>query len=804
MHRRFLRVSRLLLLLFVTGAGAQERLLIEGGRSDYEIVCALEANAATSLAARELQTWIRQSTGLELPQVSRPTQGRNHFFIGENEWSAIAGVTAEGLNPEGYRLKTVGADIHLVGRDLLRGSLSPKRTSATQTGSLSGVCDFLERCLGIRFLWHDKLGTLVPKRDRIIVPDLDIETAPAWSYRRLAYSPEEKCGDDLFGRRLRLGHSHTVAHSHAWFQIMPVETYGKEHPEWFAEIDGERRTAYYMEHHGGQVCTSNPEVVEVFAKAAIAFFDEQPGRDMFSLSPNDGSGFCTCEKCRALDHGGTSLTDRLITFYNAIAERVDVKYPDKLLGAYAYSYYRDPPVTVKVHPNLYVVHATNTAFHQGLGWPEEHAAEEQWRASAPHLAKYDIYYSPDSSLNLIAPVTKHLVEKIRAESATGIEGGYLYIGQSYEQLGAGHFLMARLMWDPAVDTATLAAGYYRSLYGDAAVPVQSYYDLLESRLIQAKFSPLDMSLPAVRVALRKHPGPGSTAYILSAYEPILDEASALMETAKAGDLNADERDRLQRLLDQHELLLTTVRGMFVAARLESDARSNADDAKTLLALIGQRQAVRERLKAYAPSLCANLDLGDLAETQAIAPGGPLAQFSRSLLTGRSTVRFFPGGDFEQVKPDQLAAKYRWAATGAATIALEDGHLRIEVPEGGTGAISFSIDVKPGTSYRLTHAHWNDPAPATVSNTDEADAITRGEPPIAPRTRVIFRDAKGDAVTRNHWSGIGAHEITRQWDTFPHFILTPPETTGIGFTLFLQYPGTYLLDDVKIEELGGLE
>ncbi|HQW28134.1 MAG TPA: hypothetical protein PK529_03055, partial [Verrucomicrobiales bacterium] len=102
------------------------------------------------------------------------------------------------------------------------------------------------------------------------------------------------------------------------------------------------------------------------------------------------------------------------------------------------------------------------------------------------------------------------------------------------------------------------------------------------------------------------------------------------------------------------------------------------------------------------------------------------------------------------------------------------------------------------------AHWNDPAPAPVVNTDEADATTRGETPIAPRTRVIFRDAKGGAVTRNHWSGIGAHEITRQWDTFPHFILTPPETTGIGFTLFLQYPGTYLLDDVKIEELGGLE
>ncbi len=784
-------IRLLLFILAAASALADGRVLIHHGASEYEIVCAADANAATTLAARELNEWLRQSTGVTLPVVNVPSQGKRHVFIGQSAQS----IKAEGLKAEGYRLKTVGEDIHIVGVDVQRGSLQPRRVSATQTGTLSGVYDLLERCAGVRFLWHDKLGAIVPKHARVVVPDLDITTAPAWTYRWLAYSPEGMCGDEMFARKLRLGHSHTVTHSHAWHQIMPVEKNGKEHPEWFAEIDGVRKPEYYMEHHGGQVCTTNPEVVEVFAKAAVDYFNAQPGRDMFSLSPNDGSGFCTCAKCRALDNGVRAdgrpiITDRLITFYNAIAERVAKVHPTKLLGAYAYSYYREPPVKVKPHPNLYLVHATNTAFHQGVGWAEEHEMEKQWRAGARHFAKYDIYYSPDSSLNLIAPMTRHLVERIRAESAVGIEGGYLYMGQSYEQLGAGHWLMARLMWD--ANATVDATDYYRALYGKAAEKVEAYYDLLESCLVKAKHTPLDTRVAAVRVALRKHRGLGSPAYILSAYEPVLEEATKLIDAARASELSVDEKARLQRLLDQHELLVATVRGMFVAARLESEAQSSGEDAKALLDLIAQRQAVRERIKTYAPSLSASLDKEDRGETEAIAPDGPLAQLARSLISGKSIVRELPIKD------------QRWTATGSATIATEAGHLRVTVPEGSTGSMTFATKVKPETSYRITHKHWNDPAPAKVTATDDADATTRGEPPIAPRTRVIFRDAKGKAVTRNQWTGVGAHEHVKKWHTFPHFILTPADTKSISFTIFLHHPGSYLIDDVEIEELGAVK
>jgi hypothetical protein len=282
---------------------------------------------------------------------------------------------------------------------------------------------------------------------------------------------------------------------------------------------------------------------------------------------------------------------------------------------------------------------------------------------------------------------------------------------------------------------------------------------------------------------------------------VLDEASRLMDAAAASDLSVDEKARLQRLLDQHELLVTTVRGMYLAARLESDAEGSSADATALLDLIGRRQAVRERIKAYAPSLGASLDNGDHAETEALAPSGPIAQLAHCLLRGTTEVRSFPHGDFEGVPEAKLAEQYRWSATGTATIGLEDGHLRVQIPAESTGSVTFAIPVQANTAYRVTVAHWNDPAPLKEAAADDADAVTRGEPPIAPRTRVIFRDAGGKAVTKNQWSGIGAQERVKQWHTLPQFILTPTETKSISFTVFLHYPGTYLLDDVKIEELG---
>ncbi len=142
--------------------------------------------------------------------------------------------------------------------------------------------------------------------------------------------------------RMREIRDREVKVAHYWHKILPPKKYFDEHPEYYALIDGERKPY--------QLCTTNLEVIDVMSKKVIEFFDNHPEAGVFSLSPEDAYNFCECEHCRALDREAGSITDRLMVFFNAIAERVVEVYPDKKVAFYAYLNYTNPPVEVKPHP----------------------------------------------------------------------------------------------------------------------------------------------------------------------------------------------------------------------------------------------------------------------------------------------------------------------------------------------------------------------------------------------------------------------------------------------------------------------
>ncbi|TWU66838.1 hypothetical protein V7x_24090 [Crateriforma conspicua] len=486
------------------GQAWAEIVLVRDHASDYEIVQGPNPGPVVRLAASELQEFIRKSTGVALPILKAASPEKGRVFVGANPASKALGITPDDLQPEGFHLRTVGRDIHIVGADTHGTPQIISSNYPVQCGTINGVYELLERHVGVLFAWHSELGTVVPHRDEIVLPDLDITDAPDWHYRKLAYGPE---GHEykLFGRHLRLGSIRDTRYGHAWFRILPVEKYAAEHPEYFALVDGKRQTSHYLGHNGGQVCTSNEQVIEIFANAAIDYFNKNPTKTMFSISPNDGGGFCECEACRALDGGEMLaddpekpvLTDRLLVFFNAIAERVARVHPDKLLATHVYSYYKHSPQREKVHPNLWLSHATNSAENQGRGWEAEHEHEKRWLALTKNFVKYDIPYYSRSSLNLIAPVTAHLGEKLKAEHAIGLYGAYEYMGQSYEQLGAGHYVMAKLMWDKDADVPTLERTYYHGLYGPAGPDVVQYYHLLERRLRKVHLEGIDTDEPVV-------------------------------------------------------------------------------------------------------------------------------------------------------------------------------------------------------------------------------------------------------------------------------------------------------------------
>jgi hypothetical protein len=257
---------------------------------------------------------------------------------------------------------------------------------------------------------------------------------------------------------------------------------------------------------------------------------------------------------------------------------------------------------------LFLVHPTNSgfsqgAFYEGDQWSEA-AMERGWHEAADTFYKYDIWHYDQTPLYMIAPVTKHLIEKCRAQQTHGVDGGYHYIAHSYELLGAGHYLLARLLWDDDFDAEAAERRYYSALYGAAGDSVKAYYDLLESRLREVfRKGPGEAAKePMIASLFARYPGANNPGMYLAAYWPISTEMKEMMDSIyfdHRKQLSKEELDRLHRLIDHHNYTLHTVNAMVMAGRGLTGTATNAD-RKSFETSKSKRDAAIEKIKAYRP------------------------------------------------------------------------------------------------------------------------------------------------------------------------------------------------------------
>jgi len=605
---------RLLLIaaLIVTAAcaGAQNLTIVADGASDYQIVLGESPTKVARVAADELQTWLAAATGVTLPIAAEADPALKHIFVGEAALPGEAGVDVAALAPEAFVVRTLGEDLVLVGMDRgIHPEEIPGTSTPTQCGTMNAVYDFLEDQVGVRWYWQDDLGTIVPNVETLTVPALNYDEAPRFIYRTLPYGPVvdgEQVASGEWGRRNRLGKSISTYHSHAFFRHLPIEEYADEHPEYYALVDGRRVTRYYLGHNGGQVCTTNPEVVNIFAQKCIDYFAAFPDRTMCSVSPNDGSGFCQCDECTALDpgtwpegsgrEGKPLMADRMMTFYNQIAEQTSAVFPDRYLGAYVYSYYSLPPERVKPHPNLALVLAINSAWRGGSPeyWAQDREMIDGWAAVHDYMFMYDIFYT-SGSRGFPAPILEHTKEYFQHIDQLGYRGGYLYIAPTWESLGPGSYLMAKLLWDPQADADAIVDEYYADLYGAAADDVRAYDELVEDRWVNAVAGDLGDAPAEGQYFIDKGASDAMRGTLIHAWRPILDDARALLDAAMAAADTDDDRARVQRVVDQFEFAEASTLALEGIARFEMSRDPDPATQAAVRDAIEQREATIERI-----------------------------------------------------------------------------------------------------------------------------------------------------------------------------------------------------------------
>jgi hypothetical protein len=301
----------------------------------------------------------------------------------------------------------------------------------------------------------------------------------------------------------RLGGTLTLHGGHAFGHMWAK--YGKDHPDWFAlQPNGSRDQSHGPER--ARLCTSNPQLIAAIAREKIDELTRNPNFLGVAIGPNDGGApsFCTCPKCEALDaakgrkvmlwdftapkrrfYEHVSLTDRMVYFWNGIAEQVVKVHPHRYLVVDAYSVYAAPPVERTLHPNLVVRFAP-------LSYGEEDYRQESLRDWQDWSKKAkQLYFRPNLMLQsrregLPLLYVHKFAEDFRYLAEHGMMGtDFDACCHHWATQGLNYYVVARLHWDPTQNVDAIIDDYCQAGFGPAAKAVRRYFDRLEALLNNA-------------------------------------------------------------------------------------------------------------------------------------------------------------------------------------------------------------------------------------------------------------------------------------------------------------------------------
>lgn len=514
------------------GNAAPALTLVQDGTSSVVVVMADAPSGAALAASKLLVDVLFQMSGARLVQVRegelkdiRVEKGRLEMLgtnapaafilLGEGKLAQQLGVSSDGLGPGGIRIQTFPNALVLLGPDA--------KTPSDPWGTHYAVTTFLDETLGCKFLWPTESGLVIPARKTVQVSGLDIRKTPALRQRMMrsmGYNDRLQLGLDRLSVTKDEFLKWREVKSPDWFRwhrmggtlglvggdgsILPKdawERFGKEHPDWFAmQADGSRDIP--PGETRPRLCKSNSALIEAIAAEKIKELKANPAQGSVSLMTHDGGqmGMCLCPACKAMDppdgkvtkiwtfdHATKkiewfdyrSLTDRMFSFYNAIAEKVAKEYPDVLFCGQAYSVYSAPPLKTKLHRNIIIRYVginymTDKLRQEGLrDW-------DTWSDAASKL-----YFRPNLLLagrkegTPVVYVHK-LARDFRHLVSTGMLGtDFDSVAHNWATQGLNYYLLAKLHWNPDLDVDEAIDDYCRAGFGNGWKYVRKYLVRLE-------------------------------------------------------------------------------------------------------------------------------------------------------------------------------------------------------------------------------------------------------------------------------------------------------------------------------------
>ncbi len=531
-----------IVVLFAALADADEMLIVQGGKTQAEIVLGEMPPRSTRLAALELQTYVEKISGARLPISNAPSDNASiHIYVGESRHLKKMGVTADGLEHGAYRIVSGDNWLALVGDDTDFTPIEPwaKNNSGRgeklqfdwekasglslgvpngglykyrqrmplelakegreylwqfdERGSLNAVCGYL-RSLGVRWYLPGELGEVVPHLKTIPLPNLDQTVRPDFEVRQFCVR-FATVDEELMRWSMRLGMRHPYGQmiAHGLHTMTDPDILKQQHPDWFALYGGQRdtQTGKRLNH----LCYSNPELFDATVKWARAQFDVYDYASVSIMPPDAYIAICQCELCagKQIDSMGArgKLSNHVWGFVNRVAREVGKTHPRKKIVCCAYGANTNPPTNLKqLEPNVEVVIVGGRRPRNSL--PEQRGPIQALRAGWKKLTDqpflvFENYPFTGRQSYLPAFVARTIGDSINATK--GVSRGediWLSFPRVHDDpnIGFNHFQVyftARMWWGGSeADVEAMLGDYCRLFYGPAGDHMQSFFDFCEA------------------------------------------------------------------------------------------------------------------------------------------------------------------------------------------------------------------------------------------------------------------------------------------------------------------------------------
>lgn len=468
--------------------------LVANGVSDYVIVRSEDYNRTEIYAAEELQKYIKQISGAELPIITdNIAASEKEIIIGKTNREKQGDFDRTELTEDGFVIKTEGGKIWLVG--------------GGNRGTLYSVYSFLEEYLGCRF--YTEYVEKVPEMQTILVKEVqEDKQIPVYQHRDVAVteyltesiSVKRKINAAVWGRKLSDkvggGNSYATGHGgHSFFNFVSPDVYFKEHPEYFSMDENGERVA------DRQLCLTNPDVLKVLIEGVKGWLESDPDANIVTVTQNDWQGGCLCDKCKAVyEEEGGAFSGAYIRFVNAVAAEIKKEYPDVWIDTYAYQFTRSAPTKTKPADNVIVRLCTieccfshphseecDARFSPSyLDGSSNTFAEDltAWSKICDNLWIYD-YHMNTVFKCMIFPDFDNLRENYAWYADNGVVGAmpealWSTPSVAFPELRA--YLISKLLWNPYMSEEEFNAhmdDFLEGVYGVGGTYLKQYIELAE-------------------------------------------------------------------------------------------------------------------------------------------------------------------------------------------------------------------------------------------------------------------------------------------------------------------------------------